>query len=257
MIVELYGLPTSGKTTLAARLVARLIEAGVAARLATANEPTQIARLIRRLTKLRDVFCALTFVSGPAGDARHLLSLFPQNDRWRAIRLWQYLIHLRSLYASAAGRNEVLVLDQGALQAIFSLVVCGSFCSDECLEDALDKVPQPDLLVTLDTSPSIVAERLRTRCSRTQLASRNQLAITLARDDAAFRGSLLTSGRIMRAAEARGWSISTMSSSGDFDHLVSMVMNRLDEAIVEGLVLPPEVSSVENQPPSGLPGCLR
>jgi AAA domain len=196
MIVELFGLPTSGKTTLATRLVARLTEAGIESRLVTAREPAQIARILQRLSKLRAMLCAFTFMPGSADAAWDLLVLFPQRDRLRTIRLWQDLIQMRELYASAAERAEVLVLDQGFLQALYSVAALSTSCSNESLAAALDKVPRSDLLVALDTSPAIIAERLRI------CRSHGQLADALARDKTALSASVELSDRIRRVAEA-------------------------------------------------------
>ena len=218
MIIEMFGLPASGKTTVANWLVASMEATGVDAYLVSATRPARIGRLYRRITKLLNMIRLSLLATGAEIDARELLTLFPQQDRMRALRLQHYLVHLRTLLARANERDEVLIFDQGSLQALFSLASTSSSYSHESLLVALERLPQPDLLVALETPPTIVAERLRTDNSHGTLAN------IIASDEAAMFTSAQMSARLRLIAEARGWN--TVVGEGD-EHLVSEVVSRV------------------------------
>ncbi|HEX6144801.1 MAG TPA: hypothetical protein VFZ01_18940, partial [Geminicoccaceae bacterium] len=221
LIIEFFGVPGAGKTTLATVLAERLGDAGIPARLHSTPDSGLRTRLRSLLGKSWSLAVAMASARERLSQTRALLDILPQADRDQDLRLWQYLIHLSGLYARARRRRQILILDQGSLQAVYSLAVRSSARSDEALDRAVGAVPRPDLLMALAPSHEIVAERLRQRRRRGRLRS------ALIEGDGGLAASIGLVEQIRTRAEHQGWEVNVPRPNLSGDDLASEIVARL------------------------------
>ena len=224
LIIEFFGVPGAGKTTLATVLAERLGSAGIPARLHATPDSGLRTRVRSLLGKSWSLAVAMASARERLSQTRALLDILPQADRDQDLRLWQYLIHLSSLYARARHRRQILILDQGSLQAVYSLAVRSSARTDEALGRAVGAVPRPDLLMALAPSHEIVAERLRQRRRRGRLRS------ALIEGDAGLAASIGLVERIRATAEHQGWEVNVPRPNLSGEDLASEIVARLTRA---------------------------
>lgn len=181
MIVEFFGPPCVGKTTLARHLASCLNEKGHVAELALSYRPAELPApygnggqialhmpsTLRRLARpVRDMLTLArqsAVMSNELSEAIHLVKLLrPRNLIW-TIRLSQYLSRILNSWRHAAMADEIMLFDQAFVQAICSLVLLGKIEDDALILEALDMTPKPDLLIWVDGPRDMLAERLRRR----------------------------------------------------------------------------------------------
>jgi O-antigen/teichoic acid export membrane protein len=101
-----------------------------------------------------------------------LVRLMPPKKRiWRA-RIWRYILHLSRCWNAAEQSPEIVIFDQGYVQAIGSLAMFNGGTELGALEKALSLAPPADLIVRLVVPAAIVETRLRQRMEREPPAER-------------------------------------------------------------------------------------
>jgi thymidylate kinase len=183
VIIELFGPPGAGKTTFAHALANRLRECGhvvdlalsyrpaehSSAQGACASDPAQprIAAVARRLS--RPFLEMLTIARHPfalsqdIGAAAGLIKILPPRNMAAAIRLSQYILRLSHSWQTASVTGHIVLFDQAFVQLICSLALFGRDVDASLIARALETSPKPDLLIRLDASREILAERLKNR----------------------------------------------------------------------------------------------
>jgi RecA/RadA recombinase len=161
VIVEIFGPPCSGKSTLARALVARLRTRGRAAEVWHSSRPSEVSdtqprgmyppALVRRVNKsLREMAAIASHPSEYVQDiviARNLLGLLPPKRLVRATREAQYICRLAHAWQAALKSQGTFVFDQGFTQEIYSLVRrCGG-ADGGMIARALLSVPTPDMFI--------------------------------------------------------------------------------------------------------------
>jgi thymidylate kinase len=190
MIIELFGPPAAGKTTLANALAAALRLNGLEVRLMASARPAEraaatdtgdaapgrrsfsVAASLRRAAKLTGAMPA--FISGDLQDdigAKLLALLPPRKLLWR-VRLKRYLSQLRQSWDEGRADAGITIIDQGYLSALCSLAVRTHSPDAESLARGLEFIPRADLLVCLDAPSDHLRERLAKRLGRQSAVER-------------------------------------------------------------------------------------
>jgi thymidylate kinase len=163
LVVEFLGVSGSGKSTLARALAARFKQRGYCMRLLTMQRQTVSQRLLGVLYKSGNM-CRIAFSHRHEfAEARALLRLFPQKSVLHHTRVMQYLLHLSALRARLKSNHQIVIFDQGFVQAMYSLALFSSASGDSEFDAAFHAMPEPDILITLNPSADTVAKRLGKR----------------------------------------------------------------------------------------------
>ncbi len=185
MIIELFGPPGAGKTTLSRALIARLRERGHSAelrlsyrpseRLATLNSRRPIARryqnaVVDRLR--RPLIEMMAIARHPLANSRdvmtavHLVRLLPPSKILASIKEGQYLLRLSHSWYDESRLARVVLFDQGFVQAVCSLALLAGVADDMLIADALEYAPKSDLLIRMVAPLELLRTRLHDRRSR-------------------------------------------------------------------------------------------
>jgi thymidylate kinase len=192
MIIELFGPPGAGKTTLAYALARRLQESGhridlmLSCRPAECQSPSNTRlsglpggrvaavprRLVRPLLELLAIALQPLSISDDIGITADLLQILPPANIAVAIRLSQYILRLSHCWRRASAMRHIALLDQAFVQLICSLALLSRSADQSLIARALDFSPRADLLVRLDAPPLVLAARLQERKRRQSAAER-------------------------------------------------------------------------------------
>ncbi len=180
MIIELFGPPAVGKTTLAFAVRDSLAAAGFVVSLVSSARPAEVsvgavgsrrrsrarAQLtapLMRLAKLSTAVPSLLWPSGSKDVAGALLACLPPIGVASNIRNRRYLSNLEVDWENATAGSGITVFDQGYMSAVSSLIHLGRIVDRTKMVQALELVPNADLLVFLDAPRDILQHRLEAR----------------------------------------------------------------------------------------------
>ena len=179
MIIELFGPPAAGKTTFARALAARLAANGLPVKLILSYRPAEsddvgggAAGLSRMAVMHRLTRPAIEWLA-TAGHmmghqrsghlATELLDLLPPRGLMWPMRLRQYISRLENSWRRAAEAGEIVIVDQGFVQVVCSLVLLARVPGPELAGRALDLVPHADQLIHLNAPVDVLRTRLEAR----------------------------------------------------------------------------------------------
>jgi thymidylate kinase len=223
MIIEFFGPPCAGKTTFAAALTEKLRELGGDAKLVLSYRPSEhracsvmagsaahlrlppgLARLIRPIVEL---IAATHSAVEPKGScvAAALAPLRLSPTLFHSLKVRQYLLRLSRTWHSSMAARDIVVFDQGFIQAIYSCALLARQPDQELISQALDAVPQADLLVRVHTPLETLEARLAQR-------RQHQGRIERFLDASANLGSLHIFEQIEEALRARGRPLAHVNS---------------------------------------------
>ena len=183
LIIELFGPAAAGKTTLAWALGAALDARGIAVRVVSSarpaehpsprggNLPQPLSALTAPLARASKVTGALgSLIPGAPVDplVRQLMEILPPGNWARTIRMRRYLAQLCRSWNSALASDSVVIFDQGFLTSLCSLALAlfAGPIDRGTLARGLALIPEPDLLVRLDTPRAVLEARLQKRLRR-------------------------------------------------------------------------------------------
>jgi RecA/RadA recombinase len=185
MIIELFGPPGAGKTTLSRALIARLRERGHSAELRLSYRPSErlpaldpcrpAAKRYRNavVDRLRRPFVeTLSIARHPLANSRdvmtavHLVRLLPPTNILASIKEGQYLLRLSHSWYDESRLARVVLFDQAFVQAVCSLALLASVADDALIASALEYAPKSDLLIRMVAPLELLRARLHDRRSR-------------------------------------------------------------------------------------------
>lgn len=180
MIVELFGPPGAGKTTLAHAIAAQLRTDGckvnlrlshrpgeqmpdVAHKAETREEPKFIHTFYRLMRPATELLSAAGIAKGtPCGTAA-LVSMLPRAGVFQTLRLRQYLTRLSSAWLRASESCDVAIFDQAFVQAIASLLILRPNISDTQVLAVIEAIPRSDLIILVHAPIPQIEWRLTRR----------------------------------------------------------------------------------------------
>ncbi len=180
MIIELFGPPAAGKTTIARNLAVQLKRSGRPVETVLSFRPGEsIERVgdgrsmppplsaIRRLTRPTIEFLAcmghMSLGSRHTSIASELLALLPPANLVWSVRLRQYITRLESSWRLAEQSDATVIIDQGFVQAVCSLVLLVRTPSAGAIEKALALIPKADHWIRIDAPRHLLRARLQAR----------------------------------------------------------------------------------------------
>ncbi|MGX7871604.1 hypothetical protein ACVDG5_000540 [Mesorhizobium sp. ORM6] len=176
MIIEFFGPPGSGKTTMAQALADRLCDRGYVAKIAVCYQPRSkggnwdmfgvisvVFRILSAGFSIFEAFISNNFKNEEISISNTLLKfILPESKIWR-VRLWQYIFRLSRCWKQAAESADITIFDQGFVQAIGSLAMFNSATGNARITQALHFAPKADLAVRTVVPSDVVEKRLRAR----------------------------------------------------------------------------------------------
>ncbi|TPN33551.1 exopolysaccharide biosynthesis protein [Mesorhizobium sp. B2-3-3] len=184
MIIEFFGSPGSGKTTFAHALAEQLRGKGYHAKVALSYKPGTragsfdlgiflfVSRIVSAILSTARILVSSRGRPNDLFISLSLVRLIPPKRRiWRA-RIWQYILHLSRRWSRAKQSSEIIIFDQGYVQAIGSLAAFNGSTDHATLAKALSLAPPADLTVRLVVPSVVVENRLRRRMEREPPAER-------------------------------------------------------------------------------------
>jgi AAA domain len=170
MLIELFGAPAAGKTMFAQDLATRLRRQGNAVHVVLSSRPAEVddtaaqspfLAAIHRLT--RPVVERLAAGGANTNLSSALLGILPARSLTWSTRLRQYTIRLEASWRAARRFPGIVIIDQGFVQLVCSLVLLGQTPERSMTAIALETIPHADLLIRLSAPPEVLRERLDAR----------------------------------------------------------------------------------------------
>jgi thymidylate kinase len=190
MIIELFGPPAAGKTTLACALATALEKDGFGVQLILSSRPAErgpievenaralpssriaLAASLSRAAKLASAVPIL--LAGTRSDklTANLMDLLPPPNLLRSVRCRRFLSLLSRSWEAASTSDRIVIFDQGFLTALCSMALLARCTDRSVLLRGLALIPRPNLLIRLDAPREILESRLHSRLARQSPAER-------------------------------------------------------------------------------------
>jgi hypothetical protein len=184
MIIEFFGPPAVGKSTLAFALAQALRKLGRNVALATSARPAEkrtpgsdpdalthtgpgiFMAPIQRAGKLASAMPGLFLGKHKDDVGANLLKILPPQNWVSRIRLQRYLYDLKQSLAAGRAYDGVTIIDQGYLTALSSMAVRMQSPDLNELARGFAMLPRPDLVICLDAQDYVLQARVALRQGR-------------------------------------------------------------------------------------------
>jgi thymidylate kinase len=184
MIIELFGPPAAGKTTLAHALATALEKNGFDVQLIASSRPAErgsiqvdstralswcrsaLAAPLSRAAKL--VSAVPVLLAGARSDelSASLMDLMPPRSLLWSVRYRRFLSLLSRSWKMASTSDRIVIFDQGFLTALCSMALLARSVDRSVIVRGLALIPRPNLLIRLDAPRETLEARLRARLGR-------------------------------------------------------------------------------------------
>ena len=183
MIIELFGPPAAGKTTLAHALATALEKNGFGVQLIVSARPAERGSI--NVKRTRALSWCRTALAAPLSRACKLVSAVPiflgaRSDQLTAslmdllppptllwsVRYRRFLALLSRSWKIASTSDRIVIFDQGFLTALCSMALTARPVDRSVIMRGLALIPRPKLLICLDAPRETLEARLRARLGR-------------------------------------------------------------------------------------------
>jgi O-antigen/teichoic acid export membrane protein len=240
VIVEFFGPPGSGKTTLAHGLRRRLAARGFDAQVLFSYRPGRdravVRRVLRAVGEVGGMLCRPSSYARELRIAAGLLGRLPPRNVVWFVRFWQYVMRMSHTWLAAREDAGIAIFDQALVQATCSLASLSGRSGEEDITRALAVVPKSDLVVRLDTSAEVLERRL---CERLTVETRGE---RLLEADVATNLRLVSAAkRVDALLRAVGRPVVHLRTDGTVG--VETALDRIEAAVMERLRVPPRAEA--------------
>jgi thymidylate kinase len=184
MIIELFGPPAAGKTTLARALATALEKNGFDVQLMASSRPaergsvqaegnralswyrTAVGAPLSRAAKLVSAAPALLAVARSDELTASLMELLPSRTVWWSVRFRRFLFLLSRSWTKASTSDRIVIFDQGFITLLCSMALLARSADRSVVARGLALIPRPHLLVRLDAPTETLEARLCGRLGR-------------------------------------------------------------------------------------------
>lgn len=184
MIIELFGPPAAGKTTLAHALATALEKNGFDVQLVTSSRPaergsvkvetyralswfrTALGHPLSRAAKLLSAAPVLLASARSDELTARLMDLLPARSVWSSVRFRRFLFLLSRSWKKARAHDRIVIFDQGFMTLLCSMALRARSVDRNIIMRGLALIPRPHLLVLLDAPTETLQARLRARLGR-------------------------------------------------------------------------------------------
>jgi thymidylate kinase len=181
MIIEFFGPPAVGKSTLSNALASELRAKGRQVLLCTSARPSEInpagnaysmhsktnisinSAPLQRAAKLAGVVQSLFAGRSQNSVGTNLLKILPPQNRLSRLRLHRYLYALKQSFDEGRAHHGITIIDQGYLTALSSVAVSTQIVNSQSLARAFALLPRPDLVICLDAPDYVLQSRVALR----------------------------------------------------------------------------------------------
>ena len=199
--IEFMGVPGVGKTTLAERLAEGLREQGGNVAFLPMDDVADLSRWGDRARHLSGIARYALAMPQQTWRSAKVARAFPQPTWATAVKTLGYWLATHRLAHEYAQRAEVVVLDQGYFQGIYSWALQSTALDEASLSGALKLIPIPDIVVVVTAPVAVIRARLEHRAHTHKMVDR------LLRDHRALEKSADLVARIEQAGREAGCTI--------------------------------------------------
>jgi thymidylate kinase len=184
MIIEFFGPPAAGKSTLSYALASQLRAEGSQIIMSTSARPAEKTGLnklnglqspigqsvgsapLQRVGKLAQVVQSVFADRSTDYVGTNLLKILPPQNWLSLLRLQRYLCVLKQSLEKGRGHHGITIIDQGYLAALSSLAARVPTLNGHKLARGFALLPRPDLVICLDAPDYVLQARIAARHAR-------------------------------------------------------------------------------------------